>query len=135
MHKLIRYIGAGAVGAATNIVVFYALIDIFSVWYVIASVCSFVVALSVSFTVQKFFTFRDHSTDAMVKQMSLFTIVSISGLALNVAIVYFLVDILGLYHFVGQILTMIVVAIFSFLMYQRFIFQSPDSLENKESAQ
>jgi putative flippase GtrA len=131
MHKIIRYVGAGAVGAVTNLVVFYVLIDMFSFWYVAASICSFLAALGVSFTVQKFFTFRDRSTDAMMKQMSLFAIVALFSLLLNVAILYFLVDIVGLYHLAGQILTMIIVAVFSFVMYERFIFREEVTLEQR----
>src|SRR3989344_1493750 len=67
-QRLLRYLAAGSCAAVVDFVFLYVITDILGVHYLLASILAFLVAFVVSFTLQKFWTFQDHSTDRVHTQ-------------------------------------------------------------------
>ncbi len=122
LYKVFRYVVAGGTAAAVNIGYLYLFTDIFGIWYIISSVFAYIIAFLVSFTLQKYWTFRDYSTDRMAKQSITYFIVGFINLALNTLLIYLFTDIVGLYYIVSQIIAGVLIACISFFVYKNIIF-------------
>ncbi|MDP1728727.1 MAG: GtrA family protein, partial [archaeon] len=72
--KVIRYIFAGIVASFSNFLVLYILVQKFNLWYLFSSVISFCCGIVVSYTLHKFFAFKNYSTKDMPMQFSVFVI-------------------------------------------------------------
>lgn len=119
---LLRYLIAGITAASTNIGLLYIFTDIFGIWYIYSSVLSFVVAIAISFALQKFWTFADQEMSKVHHQFFRYMGVAISGISINTVTMYLLVDIFNIWYILAQIITGVFIAVLNFLMYKFFIF-------------
>ena len=123
-RMFIKYIISGGTAALTDIVFLYFFTDIVGIWYLTSSVLAFIVALVVSFVLQKFWTFRDTSLDKVHTQFVLTTIVALVNLGLNTLFMYILVDLAGLWYILAQLATGATLALGSFTAYRKIIFKT-----------
>ncbi len=117
-----RFVICGTASAATNIFLLYVLTDLAGIWYLTSSVLAFVIALLVSFTLQKFVTFKDGATNKLHHQFSKFFVAALLGVILNTAIVYVCVEYLGVWYIISQVIAGIFVMVQNFMLYRLFIF-------------
>lgn len=122
-YKIIRFLFSGAIGAGTNLFLLYIFTEYLDLYYVISVMISFVIATTISFIMQKFWTFKDNSKEVVHTQAIVFTIVSIINLCINTAIVYSIVEFGHLHYLIGQVCASIIVAFESFFIYKYFIFK------------
>jgi len=120
---LARYLVAGLTGAFTQIGLLYVFTDVVGIWYLYSSLMAFVVALVVSFTLQKMWTFGDRQMDGAHKQFGKYFIVALIGIVINTSLMFVLVDMLGLWYILAQIIVGGVIAVCNFLMYKFFVFK------------
>ena len=121
--KIARYLFSGGVSAFTDILLLYIFTDLLHIWYLTASILAFLFAFIVSFSLQKFFTFQDHSREGMHGQAAIYFLVSGANLLINTALIYLFVQYGGFHYIVAQIVTSIMIAIESFIIYGTFIFK------------
>lgn len=121
-QKIIKYIISGGSGAVVNIGVLYLLTDVFGYWYLFSSMISFFSSCWISFILQKFWTFKDVSVDKFSKQALMFFFVQTVNLGLNTMLVYLLVEFLGLWYIAAQIISGVLIAISSFIIFSKIIF-------------
>ncbi len=119
---LARYVAAGLTGASTQIGLLYIFTDIVKIWYIYSSIIAFVSAIIVSFLLQKFWTFKDGSTNKMHHQAFKYLVTAITGLIANTLLMYLFVDLIGLWYIFAQIVIGGMIMIFNFLMYKFFVF-------------
>lgn len=119
---ILRYFICGITAAATNIILLYIFTDIFGIWYLYSSVLSFLLALVVSFVLQKFVVFKDTETVGVRAQFSKFLIVAVLGVLTNTSLVFVCVDIFGIWYILSQIIAGVFVMVQNFLLYKLFIF-------------
>lgn len=122
--KIFRFLVSGGISTGVDLGLLYLFTDFFGIWYLVSSVLAFILAFFVSFGLQKFWTFRDHSRDGMQAQMGVYLFISSCNLGLNTFLVYLLVDHFGFHYLVAQIVTSIFIACESFFIYQRFVFRT-----------
>jgi putative flippase GtrA len=122
--QIIKYIISGGTAAVVDILFLFLFTDIFGWWYIISSICAFLVAFCVSFFLQKFWTFKDNSTKKMHVQVSMYLIVSVGNLLWNTLLMYLFVDIAHLWYILAQVLAGGIVAVTSFFIYKKFIFKT-----------
>lgn len=118
----VKYVLAGGTAAATNLVALFALHGVLKLAIVPAASLAFCAAFFVSFCLQKFWTFRDPSR-RVLKQMTKYLAVGLFNLVLNAAAMYVLVELLGVWYLLAQIMVGVVIAVESFLIYRTFIFK------------
>ncbi|MDD4333136.1 MAG: GtrA family protein [Patescibacteria group bacterium] len=119
---IIKYIISGGIATTVDLGLLYFFTDIFKIWYLASATFAFVIAFFVSFSLQKFWTFRENSREKIIQQLSLYLITGLINLGINAAGMYILVDILNLWYILAQIIMGGVVAIGSFLVYKFVIF-------------
>jgi putative flippase GtrA len=115
IRKTLRYIIAGGIGAGANFAIYFVLVKYFNIWYLAASVSSFVLSLVAGFYLQKYFTFRNTNKDAVHKQVLGFFIFSLINLG---------VEILNIDKILAKVLTLAILAIWSYFVYQKYIFRN-----------
>jgi glycosyltransferase involved in cell wall biosynthesis/putative flippase GtrA len=123
--KIVRYLFSGGIAAITNLLLLYLFTSVAHIWYLLSSILSFIFAFMVSFTLQKFFTFQDHATKGIHGQALIYLVVTGSNLGVNTLLIYLFVEYAGLHYLLAQIVTSILVAIESFIIYNMFVFKAP----------
>jgi putative flippase GtrA len=124
VQKIARFLISGILATATNISILFLLVHFAGLHYLPASIASYLLSLIVGFSLQKFFTFRDHASNKASVQFSLYTLVTCLNLILNTALMYFFVDVIGLWYIFAQIVCAGVIAVLSYAVYSKFIFST-----------
>jgi len=119
---ILRYFICGVTATATNIFLLYIFTDIFGVWYLYSSVLAFLLALIVSFVLQKFVVFKDMKTGKLHRQFLKYFIAAVLGVTTNTILVFVCVDVLGIWYIFSQIIAGIFVMFQNFALYKFFIF-------------
>ncbi len=122
-NRLLRFIVAGCTAAFSQIFLLFIFTEIFGIWYLYSSILSFLVALVISFILQKFWAFRDREITGAHVQFVKYTLVAISGLLLNTFLMYVLVAGVGFWYIIAQFVSGIVIAVHNFVLYRIFIFK------------
>ena len=121
-HTIIRYIISGGTSATVNLSVFSLFFYIFHLYYIFSNIIAFILAFSVSLVLQKFWTFRDHSTENMHIQTILYLFSSLFGLAINTGVLYICVDFFGILPILGVVVAGISTALCTFPISRKYIF-------------
>jgi putative flippase GtrA len=122
-HKVIvKYLLSGAVATATHLLVL-SLAYRFLGWTIIyATTLAFAVAFIISFSLQKFWTFKNRAK-RYFEQIYLYFLVGIFNLFLNAALMQVLAVNLNLHYLLSQLFVSAVVAVNSFLLYKYLVFK------------
>ncbi len=122
---LVRYGLIGLVGAAVQIGAFYIWVDILKLadHYLAGSVASLALAVATTFTLQKYWTFRDTASARIPRQFASYVLIALGNLALNAFLMRLAkgtadaagVDFFAGWHLVAQAGTVLFVAFLSFL--------------------
>ena len=120
--RVARYLVAGGTSAATNLFFLYILTSVWHVWYIYSALIATSIALIVSFTLQKFWTFQNYGTQRVHIQFPMHAALASLNIAINAALLYILVEWFGLWYLFGQILIGGLLACVNYFVYQKFIF-------------
>lgn len=121
-YQLIRFGLVGASGYFVNLVVFALATQLADIHHIAAAVVAFAVAVSNNFILNRHWTFRARQGSAG-PQAARFLTVSVAGLAINLAVLALLVDVLGLAELPGQAVAVAVAMPFNFLGNRLWTFQ------------
>lgn len=122
--RFFRFLIAGGAATLANLSTLYLLTDFAGLWYLASASAAFVIGVTVSFLLQKFWTFRNHEIEArfLSSQFFSYLIVTLINLALNTALLYGLVEYLKVFYLAGQIIVSALIAFESYFVY-RYIFK------------
>ena len=111
-EQLGKFCAVGAVGYAVNLAVYSALIHA-GLHYLVAATCSFLVAVTSNYSLNRIWTFRDRRAGVAAQGMRFFTI-SVASLAANLLVLHLLVT-LGAGKLVGQAIAIVLVTPLNFV--------------------
>ena len=120
---LFRYLVSGFTGAGTQIGSLYLFTDILGIWYLYSSIFSFLIAIIISFLLQKLWTFGDREVAGAHHQFMKYVAVAVVGIVTNTCLMYIFVDVAGIWYIFAQIIAGGVIAVFNFLAYKFFVFK------------
>lgn len=122
-HKqIIKYLIAGGTAALVDLGLLYFFTNFLGIWYLISACLAFVAAFFVSFSLQKFWTFRDGDKEVMFKQMRIYLAVALANFALNAGLMFILVDGFKIWYMFAQLMASGLIACESYLIYKFVIF-------------
>lgn len=121
-NRIAKYLIAGAIATGVDLGLLWFFTSKLSIWYLYSAIAAFVVALGVSFSLQKFWVFRDHSLESMHVQAILHASLGLVNTLANTFFMFMLVSVLGAHYLLAQILSGGIIAIGSFFMYKKVIF-------------
>lgn len=124
---ILRYILSGLIASGVMFLSLVFLREILHIWYLYSSSLAFVMAFVTSFLLQKFWTFKNNTTVQVPRQLTLFLVVSLIGLGVNGLGMFILVDKIGIWYLVSQIIMTTLIAASSFFSY-RMIFLTKTSI-------
>jgi putative flippase GtrA len=127
-HLLVRYIISGGTSAFVNLAIFSFLFYFLHIFYILSNLIAFLSAFGVSLVLQKFWTFRDHSTDNIHIQGLLYMISSLFGLGVNTFVLYICVHFFHIVPIFGVIIAGISTALCTFPISRKYIFNQQPTL-------
>jgi len=122
LFHLLRYLISGGTAAMSNVAILFLLVQFAHLHYLQASILAYLMAIVVSFTLQKFWTFQNKQTHDVQSQFARYTAVVLINLALNTLLMYILVTHMDVWYIFAQILTTSVVAVTGYFGYKHFVF-------------
>ena len=124
--QIIKFVIVGGTSATTSAVILFVLTHFLHVWYIFSAIIAFLFAFFVSFFLQKFWTFGDHSMRFIIKQLMSYGLVILVNLFLNTLFLYVLVEFAHMYYVLAQIVVGGVISLASYFLYQRYSFTTRD---------
>ena len=121
-HRVTRYLISGGSAAVVNLALLFILVHFFYMWYLLASVVAFIGAVTVSFMMQKFFTFNDYAKEKIRQQSIIYLGIQIFNLGINALLLYLSVDMLHIHYLISQVWVLGVIAVYSFFMFKHMVF-------------
>jgi putative flippase GtrA len=122
--QTIRYILAGGFATAFNLVILFIGVHYFKLWYLTGAITAFCCAATISYLLQKFWTFENYPIHNMYKQFLNFFIFALIMLGLNTLLVYVFVGIIGLWYLFAQTLAALVTAWINYIYFSKVIFKN-----------
>ncbi len=123
VFKIVRYVTSGGTATVTNLATLFLLVHFGHVYYLYASILAFIMSVGVSFTMQKFWTFRDTHVHDIHSQFARYVLVIVANLILNTLLMYTLVEKAGVWYLSAQFFTVIVIACLGYFAYRHFVFR------------
>ena len=115
--KIARYIISGGTVAVVDLSLLYLFTDIFGIWYIVSAILAFLMAFLVSFTLQKYWTFKNHSNDYLHVQATRFFVVTVTNLGLNTFGIFLFVYYGNLHYIIAQVMISAFIAVESYFVY------------------
>jgi putative flippase GtrA len=121
--KIVKFLIAGGTATLTTFFFLYLFTEVFLLWYLFSSILAFLIAVVVSFTLQKYWTFAGEQEKRGRHQFVIFLAFGAFGLGLNVLSMYLLVDRVGLWYMLAQFITSAGIAVMNYFFYQSVVFK------------
>ncbi len=119
--KFIKYFVVGVLGVSLDFLILYLLVEYGHLYYLLAAIFSVSIVLWISFTLNKFWTFRNFEKK-FFPQFAKYIITHALAMGVNLILLAFLVEIIHLWYIHGKIIATIVSATTNFLLTRRFVF-------------
>ena len=119
-----KFIQFGLVGVLNTLInwIIFALLNFVGVYYIVANVIAYAIATANSYIWNSKWVFKYNGKDKK-ETTAKFIILNLIGLALNTAILYFLVDILSLNKLVGLVITTAIVMVINYIVNKIWVFK------------
>lgn len=134
-RQIIKFLIAGGTATSADILIYYVLTYLAGLWYIASSISSFIIAFWISFSLQKFWTFRDKNTQKIMRQTYFYFFVAIANLGISTLLIYSFVDYMNIHKLLSKIFANAIIAAESFFVYRHFIFAKRDKAGIKEIGQ
>jgi putative flippase GtrA len=121
-EHLIWFFFVGAISTLFDIGLLWYFCEYLQFWYVTASCLSYSAGIIVSFTINKFVTFHDHTRDYL-QQFAMFATISVSCLILNVGLIWLLVDAVALNYLVAKVIATVCAFFWNYYGQSRITFR------------
>lgn len=122
--QIIRYILAGGFATASNLVILFIGVHYFQLWYLTSAIISFCCAVIISYLLQKFFVFKNYSTQNIHTQFLNFFIFNVVMLGVNTLLMYIFVDVIGFWYLLAQVFSSFIGACVNYIYFSKVIFKN-----------
>lgn len=118
--QIIKFGFVGIVAAIVDVALLVLLKEIFHIDIIISSAISFTVSVIVNYILSMSFVFEGKK-QSKIKEFAIFVLLSIGGLCINQAIMWFGVEIIDIYYLAVKIFAMIFVPVYNFVTRKIFL--------------
>ena len=123
LAQLLQKYGQFVFAFTINLVALYFFTDIVGIYYLISTILAFLISFSVSFTLQKFWTFQDNSRDHLHIQLPLYLGMQLTNITLNAALMFVFVEYLHVWYLYSQAVISLGLAAVIFFLNKKYIFK------------
>ena len=117
-----RFLIAGGTATAFDMALLYIGTGLLKINYLISASLALVVAYTVSFFLQKYWTFRDKNSNRIFAQAFGYASFVAFNIALNAFLLWFFVHELFLWYLAAQFVAAIIIALLSYVVYKKILF-------------
>lgn len=122
IKQFVKFCLVGTSNLIIDISVYWVLTRTFHIYYLLAAVFSFVIAVSWSFYFNRRWTFRHQGQD-LGNQYFKFFIANVLALILNLSMFYLLVEYINFYDLLAKLIIAFIVAFFNFSLNRFWTFR------------
>ncbi len=119
---LLRFIGAGIIGTAVHFGVLALFFEVFDFTVIPGTTISFITAWSVSFLLQKHWTFQNNDHERLIRQILSYVAIAVLNIFVNALLMHIFVNELEHHYLLGQLFTTAIIAAESFVLYRLVVF-------------
>lgn len=130
--SVIKFLISGGFAGGTDLVLLFIFHGIFKWPLVLSTSLAFIFSFAVSFTLQKFWTFRNFSQEKVVSQFILYILNALIGLNLNGFFMHYLVSELNVWYIFAQMIVNLAIGFYNFLIYKSIVFKIGKNEINNE---
>lgn len=117
--RFFKFCLVGASGVGVNMGLLWLLTEVGGLFYLVSAAISIETSIISNFTLNDFFTFPDRRHRGMknfLARMVKFNMVSLAGLGLNMAVLWFLTSVAGLYYLLSNLCGIAVATLWNYLV-------------------
>jgi len=122
-HQLVRFLISGGLATLVDFFFVWLFFDHLKMRIMLAAALAFLFAFFASFYLQKYWTFRDRSRSKTRKQMFMFLILGLCGLAVNSFGMHILVEIFHIWYMLALAIVIGGLAMVNYFVYKFIIFK------------
>jgi putative flippase GtrA len=105
--EFIKFAMVGVVNTLVHLIVLFILVEYFSVYYILASVVAFLLAVTNSFFLNTLWTFRKKYSFMSKLSWGKFTLIGIIAILINTILLYVLTDFFSLWYMYSQVIAIL----------------------------
>lgn len=126
----ILYLVFGGLTTVINIAVYWAAASKLHIYYMVANVIAWIFAVIFAFVTNKIFVFKSHKMDinSIIKESSSFIFFRIVSLLLDLATMFFLVQIIKTNDMFAKLVSNVLVVIVNYIASKLVIFKKNDNI-------
>lgn len=131
LKEYVKFCLVGLTNLAIDLIIYWFFTRIVGLYYIVAAILSFVVAVSWSFYINRKWTFRHSGVNLRAQYVKFFIA---NGIAINIQLVllYLLVDIGGIFDLFAKLITTVIVSVINFSLNKWWTFASDNRKQTKE---
>ncbi len=131
--SVVKFLLAGSFAGATDLVLLFFFHGILKWPIVVSTSLAFIFSFAVSFTLQKYWTFRNFNQEKAISQFILYIINALIGLNLNGFFMHILVTDFRVWYILAQIIVNLAIGFYNFLIYKSIVFKiGKDEINNEQ---
>jgi putative flippase GtrA len=123
--QLLRYSFVGGIAAAANFFFLFLFTDVCGVYYLVSNVLSFIIGLTVNYTLCKKIVFVTKYGNGKVEFL-LYGAIGLIGLLFDTGLMYFLTDAVHFYYMFSKVISTVIVLLWNFTA-RKFLYIMVDS--------
>ena len=120
--QFLKYVLIGFLGTGLDFLILYFLVEFLHLFYLLAAIISIIIVVWLSFTLNKFWTFKDYEKKYFL-QLGKYIIAHSIGVGINLGILTLLVEIFGLWYILAKVFATAVALIWNFLVAKNWVFR------------
>jgi putative flippase GtrA len=124
LATLIAFLQVGIISSLIDLGLLYVFTEQFGICYLLSAAAPYVCGMTVNSTLNKRFTFHNVNKQ-YIRQFSIFALVSVSGLIVNVnvSVVFGAFALLSIYYLYAKVITISITFFWNYLLQNRITFQ------------
>ncbi|MBU7004246.1 MAG: glycosyltransferase family 2 protein [Theionarchaea archaeon] len=122
---LVKFCIVGGIGVLLNLAILSLLVDYVGLWYMLAAVITFFIVAVNNFVWNKIWSFRDlrGGIRIITSQITKFVGSSLVALGINLSVLYTMVEFLGVWYILGQIVAICFAVVANFALNSLWVFR------------
>lgn len=119
LTRFVRFCLVGASGILVNMGLLWLLTEVAGLFYLFSAAVSIESSIISNFALNDFFTFPDRrapGTKPFLRRLVKFNLVSLAGLGLNMAVLWTLTDLFGVYYLLSNLCGIVVATLWNYLV-------------------
>lgn len=120
--QFFRYTLVGGLAFVVDLGLLFLLTEYAHLYYLVSATLSFLMGLLVNYILSTQWIFRSSKIKNKKIEFILFGLIGVIGLGLNIVLLYFFTDLIGLYYILSKLITAILVYAWNFLGRRYFLF-------------